>query len=614
MKIKSPFTISTILIILVSVLLLCYCGCGTIKHSTKSSDSHIINEVNADTAIDYRLSLFEEGFNNGFYVPKTKAAVQSAPAIVKNKFKGKKRVELNGQVLERQGSVNLLILTQADFNKANTIYVIKKEFNLQGNRITVPNNCVLLFEGGSLNNGLIYGDNTYIEYEGTVFNEISVGGTWKVPTVYSSMFGDAKTKVNRLKDVIALTNPDIENTVYIEKGNYSLEATKVGDHLLPLVSNTTIVLDGTVSVIRNSFPRYRVFSIFDANNVTLKGSGTIVGDRDEHDYVPETPDPESPRGLNSSHEFGHGVEIGNSNNVTISDIRITKCVGDGVRIIGTDVVCKHLTIDHCRRQGISVHGERIQIDSCVISNIWGVNKAGFGIDVEPDEYAAYVNINGCTISSCNGGINCQAYSVGKVKYVRIHDCQLSTFSQDNIDKHEQYRALMCFNAYDVEVSNCTLEDSHPLMYIEGGENIYIRHNQLITNGSQFGINMRGSRGTIFVDGNTITMYDGSSISSKGIAIVNLHNAVVTNNVIHSGNLSYSWDTPCKNVVLRDNTIDAKWEPGVDVSDCKVENNIINRNVVLDNVVGSTVERNTIQSIKVKQSKNSSIKLNAAAKQ
>ena len=595
-------------------MVLCYCGCGTIiKHTSPGPAIHIVDPANADTPLNQRLLLFEEGFNNGFYVPKTKAAVQSVSTIRKNMFKGKKRVELKGEVLKKQGSANLLILSQAEINKANTIYVVKKDFNLQGNRISIPKNCVLLFEGGSLNNGIIYGNNTYVEYKETVFNEISVGGTWNIPIVYSSIFGDATTNVNRLKDVIALTNPDIENTVYIEKGNYSLKASKVGDHLLPLVSNTTIVLDGTVSVLGNNYPRYRVFSIFDACNVTIKGNGTIVGDREQHDYVPETPDPESPRGLNSSHEFGHGVEIVNSNEVTISDIRITNCVGDGVRIIGTDVICKNLTIDHCRRQGISVHGERIQIDSCVITNIWGVNKAGFGIDVEPDEYAAYVSINGCKIESCNGGINCQAYSVGKVKFVRIHDCHLSLFAQDKIEKHEQYRAFMCFNAYDVEVSNCTIEDSNPLMYIEGGEDIFIRQNQLITKGSQFGINMRGSRGTLYIDGNTISMYDGPSISAKGIAIVNLHNAVVSNNVIQSGNLSYSWDTPCKDVILRENTIDAKWEPGVEVNGCKVENNKINRNVVLDNVVGSRIEGNTIQSIRVKNSENSSIKTKTTVK-
>ena len=47
------------------------------------------------------------------------------------------------------------ILTQDKINKANTIYEIRYDFDLNGETINIPDNCTLKFEGGSLNNGFI---------------------------------------------------------------------------------------------------------------------------------------------------------------------------------------------------------------------------------------------------------------------------------------------------------------------------------------------------------------------------------------------------------------------------------------------------------------------------
>lgn len=54
------------------------------------------------------------------------------------------------------------ILTQDMINEANTVYEIRYDFDLNGQEITIPNNCVLKFNGGSLRNGLINGNNINI--------------------------------------------------------------------------------------------------------------------------------------------------------------------------------------------------------------------------------------------------------------------------------------------------------------------------------------------------------------------------------------------------------------------------------------------------------------------
>ena len=42
--------------------------------------------------------------------------------------------------------------------KANTIYEVRYDFDLNGAEITIPENCVLKFNGGSLSNGTINGN------------------------------------------------------------------------------------------------------------------------------------------------------------------------------------------------------------------------------------------------------------------------------------------------------------------------------------------------------------------------------------------------------------------------------------------------------------------------
>lgn len=568
------------------------CGCGMVRHAESKSVQQIPD--NQIKSIATKSSLGLVGEDSVAYDLK-----EAGPKVIKRKTTLKKRS----------------VLSQSDFGKTNTAYMIKHDFDLKGGTVVMPADCELVFDGGSMNNGIIVGNNTSIVYSGTIFNGIRIKGNWNVPEIRSGMFGDATSLVNSLKNVIALTNSNVENTVYIEKGDYFLEVSYVTEHLLPLKSNTTVNLDGTIKIKGNSFPRYRIFSIYDANNVVIKGNGKIVGDRDLHTYTPEAPEPESKRGLNTTHEYGHGIQIVNSNNIEISGISITKCIGDGICIIGTDVVCSNLDVSYCRRQGISVvGGERISISDCRISHIWGSRKAGFGIDIEPSSElaASDITITNCDISTCNGGINFQCHAFESVKNVRICNCRLSTFSQDNIKEEgrEQYRALMCFGGRDCEVKGCTIEDSSIcLVYVEDAVNIAFKDNKLTGRGSRYGIILRKNRGTVTIDNNHIFMYESGSQKLSGSAVANLHNAVVTGNEIHSENLSVTGDTPCKNVVLKGNNINAQWVSNFEVNGCTIENNHFTRKVLLNNVIESTVEGNTMQSLRVRRSDRSRVNSN-----
>lgn len=54
------------------------------------------------------------------------------------------------------------ILTQQMINQENTRYILQYDYDLNGQTITIPNNCVIEFEGGSISNGTLTGNNTYL--------------------------------------------------------------------------------------------------------------------------------------------------------------------------------------------------------------------------------------------------------------------------------------------------------------------------------------------------------------------------------------------------------------------------------------------------------------------
>lgn len=113
-----------------------------------------------------------------------------------------------GRVYLRKNIVNgKNILAYNAFNSSSTIYHIQYDYDLDGRTVVVPNNCILLFEGGSLSNGTIVGNDTVISAQLIkIFNEdISLDGTWKINGIYPESGGgggaDGKTPVMQIGNV-----------------------------------------------------------------------------------------------------------------------------------------------------------------------------------------------------------------------------------------------------------------------------------------------------------------------------------------------------------------------------------------------------------------------------
>lgn len=83
--------------------------------------------------------------------------------------------------------VKMNYLTQSMISKENTIYIVQYSYNLNGQTITIPSGCVLLFEGGSIDNGSINFTDTTLAGDPNITTSIS--GTLKNSTLKPEWFG-----------------------------------------------------------------------------------------------------------------------------------------------------------------------------------------------------------------------------------------------------------------------------------------------------------------------------------------------------------------------------------------------------------------------------------------
>ncbi|HCW3921565.1 TPA: right-handed parallel beta-helix repeat-containing protein [Acinetobacter baumannii] len=176
-------------------------------------------------------------------------------------------------------------------------------------------------------------------------------------------------------DITSYVNSLIEKnkTITIPDGNYLVSATKS----IQLKDNSTLKLspNTVLNVIPTSSGSYRVFKIRNVKNVNISG-GKIIGDKYTH--------------LGETGEWGMGIEIRDSQNISISNISIDKMWGDAI-YVGTNgknsnynINLNNLLMSDNRRQGISIISvTKLTGSNIRISNTKGADPAS-GVDIEPN--------------------------------------------------------------------------------------------------------------------------------------------------------------------------------------------------------------------------------------
>lgn len=181
------------------------------------------------------------------------------------------------KILRRNIQDSKNILTQDMINEENTIYEIRYDFDLNGNTIDIPENCILKFNGGSINNGILNGNNTNVDSSSryTSILNTQLSGIWKIDNGYPEWFGAIGDGINddRIAIQTAIDNCDI---VTFRKTKYKLgiiyyQAGQQGNLFInknvKLIGNDTeLILDGigyifTTLGYSNAAPIYEEYRI-----------------------------------------------------------------------------------------------------------------------------------------------------------------------------------------------------------------------------------------------------------------------------------------------------------------------------------------------------------------
>lgn len=297
--------------------------------------------------------------------------------------------------------------------KANKTYTLKSNWDLKGETYVLPEGVTISSRGGVFKNGTLIGNNTKIDTKKPLFNKVSIMGNWNAPEITTSIFASLDYD-NSLRDVLALAHPEVMNKVVIEDGEYWVSA-KSFQPALEVCSNMILVIDGTIKLVPNKYQGCYVIQAKSVENVAIKGSGCIVGDKKEH------------KGTDG--EWGHGINVIDSKEVFIQDVSVINCWGDCLYVGGNS---SNITIQNCvlnegRRQGISVtSADGVKISNCSITNVNGTAPQ-YGIDLEPNkgELVDNIIIEDVNIENCYGGIVCWHPDNARIGNIIIKRCKIT---------------------------------------------------------------------------------------------------------------------------------------------------------------------------------------------
>lgn len=151
-------------------------------------------------------------------------------------FSGLGRIILRKNIVEVEdpvyGKVKKNILYQDMFTQSNTIYEIRYDFNIAGQTITIPSNCIIELNGGSIENGIINYDYTIINGDISKLNVTNTGVFFTSSYVKHHSFiyanGLKEGVDNKLNNTSYLQNLiDTYDNVVIPTGKYYIGKIKI---------------------------------------------------------------------------------------------------------------------------------------------------------------------------------------------------------------------------------------------------------------------------------------------------------------------------------------------------------------------------------------------------
>ena len=264
--------------------------------------------------------------------------------------------------------------------------------------------------------------------------------------------------------------PDDGGTIVVPAGSYRI------DPLRPVRLRSRMHLqlaaDASLLAKPNNAARAYVLWLRLVDDVEVSG-GRIVGERGRH--------------LGTAGEWGHGIQIVGASRVTVRDLRISDCWGDGIcigaknvhggpRVLSTDVVIDRVVSTGNRRQGLSIGGSRrVRVSHCEFSHTAGTAPQ-CGIDIEPDKPDATTDV--------------------RIEHCRIH--------------HNAAHGVLAYRrTHGVTIAECTIEHNARCGVVtDGCQDVTIAGNMIRGNGAT-GLLIKDGTAGGRVAGNTFGANGGS---------------------------------------------------------------------------------------------------------
>lgn len=183
------------------------------------------------------------------------------------------------------------LLTAAMLSEVNIIYEIRYDFDLNGETIEMKEGCILKFEGGSLNNGKIIFNETFIEAkEILIFKDISISGTLKNTNIKFDWFSNKDiTTINEILEIRYSSIPDfyingtiiagepikINRPVNIYCDNFEFHQLIWG-YPGVIINSSDVAIYGKISVYSDVTERTAITNPYFSNIVDKKASSSAI--------------------------------------------------------------------------------------------------------------------------------------------------------------------------------------------------------------------------------------------------------------------------------------------------------------------------------------------------
>lgn len=398
--------------------------------------------------------------------------------------------------------------------------------------------------------------------------------------------------INNIREVL-IPEGNIYLELYINKDSEYAWA-RLNNYAIELKSNIDLNIKANLKLKTKNIAEYSILRLKNTSNVNIYGGGIIEGDVIDN--------------ADASLEFGFGIQIFNSQDVTISDLEIKNCLGDGIMLnsysslnpVNTNIKVLNNKIHTNSRQGISVlDADGLDIYNNYIYNT-GLIKGKLpmaGIDIEPEASNSVRNVN-IINNSIYDNFGQQIALIALREASEIYNIVISNNNINNSSRRNQQKSInviqltsgtsnskyiqnVSITDNDISMVSPVSDSESQVIHISKSDNVKIRNNNIIIKDES----IKGIDGT---RNNNIDISDNSIKNSlHGVALSSTNNLLIKGN--YFDNFTYGITCVLSNdIKILNNTISGDISSSMTAIQILYGKYSIVDNNIINNIYGNTI--------------------------